>query len=392
MRDLAPAAVLRALSAACVLLAVALCAVSPWGGVPWWAVPLTAAGVATVELAVHRSARGGPHRPSSLVEGAVAACLVVADGTWSVVAVGLGTAVACGVRHSPPAHRELDVARCVLGTALAQAVSAAGGGGLLAVCAGAAAFFATSGALLALGVSITSSRPLPALLASRAPLAGLHAAAAAAGGLSAGVLALEAPGALLALVVLAWVLRSVWDGAGRSGGPGLLAELVRGASGAQDAPARLVTTAARLLGGADVELLVLAPDGPVLVVGDESGPRQSEPAGDLDEPWVRRALGARGVQAGRASGRPYVTTVVGSDRPLAVLRARRSAGTPHFDRRELRLAGALAAAAEAELSGPAGTPRGTADRELGTAHPLQALERALASSPDDEWTTTGVLR
>lgn len=138
----------------------------------------------------------------------------------------------------------------------------------------------------------------------------------------------------------------------------LFAELARGQARetgrSSDVSAQVVVTAAaRLLGGVDVELVVLAADGPVRYVGDETGvPDRRRVGSDVfDEPWVLRALGERGVSAGRDGARPCVSAVLGDhDAPLAVLRARRGADAAGFDRTELRLAQVLVGQAETWLS------------------------------------------
>jgi hypothetical protein len=114
-----------------------------------------------------------------------------------------------------------------------------------------------------------------------------------------------------------------------------------------------VTATARLLGGADVELVLLAPDGPVRYVGDETGlPERRRVGSDVfDEPWILRALGESGVTADRQDGRPSLSAVLGDpEDPLAVLRARRGVDAAAFDRDELRLAQVLVGQAHGWLS------------------------------------------
>ena len=115
----------------------------------------------------------------------------------------------------------------------------------------------------------------------------------------------------------------------------------------------VLTAAARLLGGADVELVLLSASGPVRYVGDETGVPARERVGSdvFDEPWVMHALGHRGVWAGRDATRPCLSAVLGDpDSPLAVLRARRSASARAFDRNEVRLTRVLVGQAESWLS------------------------------------------
>ena len=343
-----PAAVLRTLAATCGVLAAAVCLAVGWGTAPLWALPLLAAAVAGAGLAA--SSPAFRRRPVSLLEAAVGAGLVVGAGAWLVVGVGAGVAVAQRMRRSPRAHRDVELASRLLAAALASGLASALGGGVAAACAGTAVFWCVSCTLLAGAVSVTSRRPLRRLLASQAPASGLHAAGSGALGVLAAFLLLEAPAALLGLAVPAVVGWATRERPDTSGEARLLAELAREPGRSQDASAQLlVTAAARLLGGADVELLVLTSEGPVCFTGDESGAPTTRAPGRLDEPWVQRALHG-GVRLGRDGRRPYVTTVLGrAGSPVAVLRAQRPAGAAGFDRRELRLADLLGAQAVAWL-------------------------------------------
>jgi hypothetical protein len=171
----------------------------------------------------------------------------------------------------------------------------------------------------------------------------------------------------------------------------VLAELAREPGRTQDASAELLlTAAARLLGGADVELLVVTADGPVRYTGDESGGRAARAPARLDEPWVQRALHA-GAQTGHEGGRPYATAVLRpAGAPVAVLRARRPAGAAAFDASELRLTDLLAAHAGAWLSPPL-APR-TAEPDDGLApardtvrgHAERLADLVVSPDADDE--------
>jgi hypothetical protein len=155
------------------------------------------------------------------------------------------------------------------------------------------------------------------------------------------------------------LLWSSYEQQGRRGAEArLFAELARGQAQqtgrSSDVSAQVVVTAAaRLLGGADVELVLLAADGPVRYSGDETGLPERRRVGSavLDEPWVLRALGEPGVRADRQDGRPSLSAVLGNpDAPLAVLRARRGVDATAFDRDELRLAQVLVGQAHGWLS------------------------------------------
>jgi hypothetical protein len=196
-------------------------------------------------------------------------------------------------------------------------------------------------------------------MTSSAPLSALHTAGNTSIGMLAAYLGSTAPLGLLGLVVPRALLGSSYDqSTRRSAEARLFAELARGqeqgTGRSSDVSAQVVVTAAaRLLGGADIELLLLASDGPVRYLGDETGvpERRRVTSAVFDEAWVMQALGERGVSHGRKEGRPFVTAVLGDpDAPLAVLRAQRSAEAAAFDRNELRLAQVLVGQAEAWLS------------------------------------------
>jgi hypothetical protein len=428
---------LRALAAVCAAVGAGIAVASGWGGVPLPVVLLLLALVAAAELVV-LPVRLGPARwATSLTEGAVGACLLVGDGAWSVVAVVGGVAVAQTVRRCPRRKRELDLAVRLLGTAVAQAVCGLVGGGLAGAVAGLAVFWPLSCLLLATAVSAVSSRPLPSMLLWVTRQSALHTAVSAATGLLAAWLALGAPAGLPGLVLGAVVARSAYaHAAWRRAESRLFAHLAELPGRTHDAAAQLlVTAAARLLHGADVELVVLHDRLALRYTGDERGrPDASSDVVALDEPWVLAALAGPAVRRGREDGRPTLSAVLQRpDRPCAVLRARRPAGASAFDATDLRAVDVLMARADAWLRTP---PDGTQDAEprdeaavvrvrasverldglagrgargAQVAAELQELERAVAallgsaalpaaavpaqrSGPAIEWTTTGVLR
>ena len=356
---LRPARSLRLVSGAGVLTAGALCAATGWGGAPWWAVLLLAGGVAIAELAVVHLQLGRSRWTLSLTEAAVAAALVLLPGAWAVLAVGLGVAGAQFRGHQPQVRREFVVAQFVAATAVAQALAGQLGGGVPAACAGMAGFWLVHCVIRSAGVALTSRRPLGSLLRSSGPVSALHTAGNCSIGVLAGYLAGHAPVGLLGLFVPLALLWSSYDQQGRRGAEArLFAELARGQAQetgrSSDVSAQVVVTAAaRLLGGADVELVLLASDGPVRYVGDETGlpERRRVSSAVFDEPWVLRALGEAGVTADREGGRPSLSAVLGDpDAPLAVLRARRDVDAAPFDRDELRLAQVLVGQAHGWLS------------------------------------------
>jgi type II secretory pathway pseudopilin PulG len=165
-----------------------------------------------------------------------------------------------------------------------------------------------------------------------------------------GLLGLAAP-----LVLLWWSYQQQTE---RASEAQLFAELARGqeqaASRSLDSSAQvIVTAAARLFGGAEVEMLLRHPEGLVRYVGNETGveSRDRVEADAFAEPWVLRTMGARRVRIGNEDGRPYCSAVLGDhDRPLAVLIARRKSRSRSFERLDIRLADVLVGQAEAWLS------------------------------------------
>lgn len=354
-----PGRTVRLVGALSLLLALGLSLHTGWGPAAWWALPVLAAAVAGSEIAVVHLQFGRQRWTFSLTEAALGAALVLATGAWTVLAVGIGVAVAQQLRHQPRLKREFNVAQFMAATAVGQTLAGLAGGGIAGACLGMAAFWLVNYVLVAVAVSLTSQRPFRSLVISSAPLSALHTAGNTSIGLLAAYLGSTAPVGLLGLVVPLALLWSSYDQqTRRSAEARLFAELARGqereTGRSSDVSAQVVVTAAaRLLGGADVELVVLASDGPVRYLGDESGvPVRKRVGSDVfDEAWVLRALGERGVALGRSEGRPYVSAVLGDpDAPLAVLRARRGADAAGFDRRELRLVQVLVGQAEAWLS------------------------------------------
>ena len=359
----APALVLRVGSCTSLLLALLLTAATGWGSVPPWACPVLVLVLLTARVASPSSGLRASRWPFSLSEGVVAAALVVSPGAWVVAAAACDALLLALRRPEPRVKRDVDVARTVLAVAAASAVATALGGGVLAAAAGVVVLGVVGHAVAAVAVHVTTTRPLRSLLASRARAAAAHSAGSGAVGLLAGHLVLAAPVGLLGLAVPLLLLRSSHDRSTRSSAEArLLAELAAGqgrtGSRSEDASwERLVTTTAQLLGGADVELVVLAADGPVLFLGDERGaPERRRVGADVfDEPWVLRALGAAATTAGRDGDRPLLSAVLGEpERPVGVLQARRGPHAPAFERRELRLVDVLLAQTAA-WSGPPGT-------------------------------------
>ena len=388
----------RAVAVAALAAAGGISVAEGWGEPGWWALPLLALVVAAAEVAVVHLHFGRQRWTFSLTEGALGAAWVLATGAWTVVAVALGVLVAQAVRHQPRLKLTYNVAQFAAATAAGSAAASAVGGGVAGAALGMLVFFLVNHGLVGVAVSLTTNRRLVPLLLTSAPLSAVHTAGNSSIGLLAAFLAVTAPLGLLGLVVpLALLWTSYDQQTRRSAEARLFAELARGqerASGrSTDVSAQVVlTAAARLLGGADVEMVLLAPEGPVRYAGDETGvpERRRVDPDAFDAPWVVRALGSGRVSTGVESGRPWVAAVIGdTGHPLAVLRARRPQGSAGFGRREVRLAQVLVGQAEswlqvAELAqqtaaaeARASATRDAADR---TAHALGELGAAAAPS------------
>ncbi len=369
---------------ACIAVLVAL--QQPWDAPAWYAVPLLALGVALSESAVVPLQFGRQTWTFSLTESVLAVALVAGTGSWLVVGVAIGILSAQVYLRRPMLKKQFNVAMFSSAVALASFVAHASGEGIHGAIAGLAVFFLVNQVLLSVAVSVTTRRRLVPLLVSSMPLMAVHMAGNSSIGLLASFLATAAPFGLLGLLVPLALLWSSYDQQSRrSQEARLFAELAAGqeraAGRSSDLSAQVVVTAAaRLFGGADVEMIVLAAEGPVRYAGDEvSEPQRLRVEADVfDEPWVMRALGARGVATGVDRGRPWCSAVLGDPAaPQAVLVARRPNGSAAFGRREVRLAEVLVGQAESWLS-----VADLSDRALAAQRQADAAEDAARALGD----------
>ena len=352
------AARIRLIAAGSLLLTAFGCSVTGWGSASWMALPLLALAVAVTEIAVVHLSAGRQRFTFSLTEGAIGAAYVYAPGAWTVAAVTVGLLIAQIVRRQERLKLEFNVCQFAAGTALGAAMAHFVGGGVAGAVSGMAVFWLANIILVSWAVSIVTAQRMWALLVSSAPLAAVHSAGISSLGILGAWLTEQAPLGLVALVVPLMLLWLSYDEqTARAAEARLFAELARlqeQASGRSiDVSAQVVlTAAARLFGGADVEMVLMAADGPVHYVGDENGVGRQRVAPDvLDRNWVIRALGGSNIQTGVDDGRGYCSAVLGGgDAPLAVLIARRQHGSSGFGRREAMLAEVLAQQAESWLS------------------------------------------
>ena len=330
-----------------------------WNQRFWWTLPVLAIVVAITEIAVVHLSAGRQRWTFSLTEGAIAAAYFFSPGAWTIAAVCSGVVVAQLVRRQDRMKVEFNICQFAACTAAGGLLAHLLGGGVLGAASGMAAFWLTNMVLVAWAMSIVTSARVWSLLVGSAPLAAVHSSGTSSLGVLGAWLAAHAPLGLVALVVpllLLWL--SYDEQTARTAEARLFAELARlqeQASGRSiDVSAQVVlTAAARLFGGADVEMVLMGADGPVHYAGDEHGVIRQRVSPDvLDNNWVIRALGATTITTGVEHGRAYCSAVLGSngDGPLAVLIARRPSGSAGFGRREVMLAEVLAQQAESWLS------------------------------------------
>lgn len=355
---------MRTAAAGCLLLSAALAALPGWGTAAWWAPVLLAAATVAADRAVVQLPVHGVRWTLTPAPAVVACGLVAAPGAWVVVGATAGAVLGAWLRSQPRLQLQYGAGRVALATAGAAAVAAAVGAvvgpGVPGATAGLAVAWLLDHLLTGLAVALTSPRRFRTLVASGALRSCGQYAGSGAVGLLAAHLALHSPlglpGLLVPLALLWASQRSSAEGAAQVR---LFTELAQGTPRAAvrstDASAAvLLTAAARLFGGADVEMVLLAPEGPVRYAGDENGAPQRlrvDPRA-FDEPWVRRALASRSVCSGTTDGLPWCSALVGPhDAPLAVLHAVRGRGAAAFSREETRLAEVLVVEAQSWLGG-----------------------------------------
>jgi hypothetical protein len=352
------AAKVRLLAGVAVAIGVAAAIATGWGDVVWWAAPVLTIAVVAAEVAVVHLSFGRQRWTFSLTEGAIAAGFVYQAGAWTVAAVVAGVFVAQVVRHQERLKVEFNVGQFAAGTALGAGFAHLVGGGVVGAIGGMGIFWLVNNLMVAWAMSVMSDQKLWALLWASAPLAAVHSSGTSSIGLLAAWLAEHAPLGLLGLVVpmlLLWL--SYDEQTARAAEARLFAELARlqeRASGRSvDVSAQVVlTAAARLFGGADVEMVLMTADGAAHYIGDETGvSRHRVDPSVLDSGWVIRALSGSTITTGVEDGRPFCSAVLGGgDSPLAVLIARRPVGSAGFGRRESMLAEVLSQQAESWLS------------------------------------------
>jgi hypothetical protein len=305
---------LRALPSLLTVPVLVAAVVQPGPLPPWWAAPalLVAAVLSTRIIAAAFPTR--KRWPAAAQQAPVAAALVLAPGVWTALALGLVVPLSSLVarvhraRHWGEAHRMALATGA--GAVLVVALRAAGVDGLISAAAGIMLSWLVSHLLAAAAAAATTGRSLLGLVRTQARESFTAVAVAASLGLATGYLAAQSPPGLLGLIApLALLGVTATEDIRRQADMRAAVELARvhaqecssalAHPEAERAPGEiaaraLVTAAARLVGGADVELLLVTDEGPVRFEGDETGRvhRQRVPPTVFDEALVVRALAA----------------------------------------------------------------------------------------------------
>ena len=349
------------LAIAAIGVAIAFGVGAGFGRPAWWALPAFATSVLVSEMSMVNFSVGRQRWSLSCTDALTTAVYVLAPGSWMVLMLPAGVAVAQLVRRQKLEKIVFNTAQFAGATALgAWTAHLALDNDLPRLTAAAlamTAFWLVQTPLVAVAVATTSHRGLRRLLASSAPIAFVHTAASACIGLLGAWLALTAPVGLVALLVPLALLWSSFDQTSRRSGEALLfAELARGqekAGGSVDVSAQVMVTAtARLLAASRVEVLVFGDEGVVRYQGDPDRVATTERVGldVLDQQWIIHVL-HEGVAIGTAERLPFCSLRVGAaDRPVALIRATREAGAGTFTRQDGRLARVLVGQAESWLS------------------------------------------
>lgn len=329
-----------------------------WGNPVDYAVPLLAGVVMVTELAVVNLSFGKQRWSFGLTEAAVAASFVRSPRAWTVLAVAVGVFAAELLRRQGPMQLGFTVTQFGAATALGAEFAQGVGADVWGAVGGMAVFWLVKNGMNLASVVFQTGQHVGGLIWERTPFAALHSVGAAGLGILGARLAETQPGGLVALVIPLFLLWISYDEqATRSAETLLFAELSglqeRASNRSVDVSAYVVLTAAlRTFDSPDVEMVLLAQEGPIHFAADAIGidRHRVDPAA-LDEDWVLKALAASGTVTGIDNGRPWCATMLGSeDSPLGVLVARRAEGKPAFGRRDLVLAGVLAAQASAWFS------------------------------------------
>ncbi len=330
-----------------------------WLAAHWWLPPLLILGIALGQWQAARVVIDRQGTSFALGDVLLGVALVARPGGWVAPCMAIGLAIGLLANRVEPLKIWFNVGQATLGAAAAAGVTILAGRGVLGAAAGLAAFAIINHLAIAVAIRVTTGQPLLSILRRPGSLGALHNLGNISIGLLAGWLAVHHPIALLGLVApLGLLLWSYHQQTERAAEARLFAELAHrretAAPPSLDASARvLVLAAARIFGGAEIEVLLRHPDGPVRYAGDESGlhERVRVDSSAFAAPWALHTLGSRAVQIGVESERPFCSAVLGEiDRPVGVFIARRPERSGSFTRLDARLAEVLVGQAADWLS------------------------------------------
>lgn len=390
------------------VVAFAIGAQVGWSSPVWWAFPGLALAVAFSEAFSARLVIGGQTFTSSLTEALLAVALLVRPGFWIVVALVLGYGIKLASRRVVLVKLSYNLSNWALASAVAVALTrslgdgdgiGSFGDGVVAAGCGIIAFAIVNQLLVSFAVSLVSGRPYNRVVREAAVLSLVSVSGNASVGLLAAWLVRHQPIALVGLVIPVCLLWwSYEQQAQRTAEARLFAELARGqetiVGTSVDTSAQVVVAAAaRVFGGADVELLLRHPDGLVRYLGGEDGVRDRSRVDSetFGAPWVLQAMAARGVLSGVDDGRPFASSILGeADRPLAAMIVRRQPRAGEFSRADLQLAKVLVAQAQSWLSVADLTAK--ADEARGEVEVYKAAGRVLGDIGAETMPALVVLR
>ena len=384
---------------ALIALGALIAVLAGWGSPPWWAFfGLTAAAVVTERASV-RIVLGGQQGVSFALNDAVmAVAFLLLPGAWIGVAMPLGYLIG-KLGKRPWIKLSFNFAQHFFAIVSGLLVAALLGNNVLGAAVGLATYAVINHLVVAIPVAVTSDVPYRRVLVAMGPIAIIHTAGNASVGLLAGWLAVNSPIGLLGLIVPVGLLWWSYEQQTRRASEAqLFAELARGQErllgGSMDASAQVVlSAAAHVFGGSQVEMLLRHPDGVMRYVVDKDGStsRQRVEAEAFDAPWVLRALAARGVIVGHDGPRPYCSAVLGDpEHPQAVLVAYRPEKAAPFTRGDVQLAEVLVRQAESWLSVAELAAR--RDEAVGRAEAYGAANRVLGEVSQDTVPALAVLR
>ena len=247
-----------------------------WGAPPWWAfLALTAAAIVTERASV-RIVLGGQQGVSFALNDAVmAVAFLLLPGAWIGVAMPLGYLIG-KLGKRPWIKLSFNFAQHFFAIVSGVLVAGLLGNDIFGAAVGIATYAVINHLVVAIPVAVTSDVSYRRVLVAMGPIAIIHTAGNASVGLLAGWLAINSPVGLLGLVVPIGLLWWSYEQQTRRAAEAqLFAELARGQErlgGSMDASAQVVlSAAAHVFGGAQVEMLLRHPEGVLRYVVDHTG-------------------------------------------------------------------------------------------------------------------------